>query len=188
MSDYIQQQKDELDDYVSKWEKAQADGLFDKDKMPPVNPETATGSFFGFVQTNPTDNPSLSDNEYWKAISSAADDHDNITTINESKNLEHKDFPSNPLNSDSVGCDQKMSPQSLGQTYTEEELIKLSDLKKDLYELESKILKKKGFGDNKDLDKMESKISLLKRQIHELSDEMGIAYKNDYSSKAYDNF
>lgn len=34
MGDYIQQQKDELDDYVSKWEKAQKDGVFDSSKTP----------------------------------------------------------------------------------------------------------------------------------------------------------
>jgi hypothetical protein len=186
MGDYIQQQKDELDDYVSKWEKAQKDGVFDSSKTPEVNPQTSNSSFFGFVQSNPTESPSLNDNEYWKAISSAADDHDNIITINEE--TDHKDFPPNPLSSDSVGCDQKMSPQSLGKTYSEEELNELSDLKKDLYELESNLLKKMGFGDYKDKDKIESKINNLKKKIHELSDDLGIPYKNYYSSKAYENF
>jgi hypothetical protein len=187
MSDFMEKQKNELDDFVNKWEDAIKKGLFDAPKIPEVNPQTSSNSFFGFTNTNPSDSPSLTDNEYWKAINSAADDHRNeiiSEIINES---EHKSSPSNPVSRDSIGCDQKMTPQSLGATYSEEELEELTELKKELYDLESKLMTSMGFGDDKNQKKLESKIESVKEKIHKMSDSMGRAYKNEDQPKQLEN-
>lgn len=183
----MDKQKAEFDDFVNKWDQALEKGIFEKPNTPEVNPETASSSFFGFTQTNNTDSVAQTDQEYWNAINMAADDHD-PKVINESAVKEdHKSLPSNPVSKDSVGCDQKMSPQSLGLTYSEEELEKLTELKKELYDLESKLMTSMGFGDDKNQKKIESKIESVKKEIHKLSDEMGRAYKNPDQPKQLEN-
>lgn len=185
MSDFMEKQKNELDDFINKWEDALEKGLFDAPKIPEVNPQTSNNSFFGFSNTNPSEAPSMTDNEYWKAIHTATDDHSVIgEVINES---EHKSTPTNPVSRDTVGCDQKMSPQSLGLTYSEEELEKLTELKKELYDLESKLMTSMGFGDDKNQKKLESKIESVKKEIHDLSDSMGRSYKNEDQPKQLEN-
>lgn len=190
MSDFIEKQKNEFEDFINKWETAVEKGLFDSPKLPDVNHQTSTGSFFGFNNTNNTDEVKLSDNEYWNAINSAADDHD-PKVINENKllkeSLNHKSSPSNPIARDTLGCDQNMNPQSLGQTYSEDDLIKLSELKKDLYDLESKLMTSMGFGDDKNQKKIENKIQSLKKEIHKISDDCGKSYKNEDQPKQLEN-
>lgn len=188
MSEAMDKQKDEFDDFVSKWEQALEKGIFDKPELPGVTPQTSTGSFFGFTQTNNTDSVAQTDQEYWNAINLAANDHDpKIITEVISEAEEHKSTPSNPVAKDSIGCDQKMSPQSLGMTYSEEELEKLTELKKELYDLESKLMTSLGFGDDKNQKKIESKIESVKKEIHKLSDEMGRGYKNSDQPKHLEN-
>lgn len=184
MSDFMDKQKQEFDDFIDKWEKAQEQGVFRDTKLPEINPQTSTGSFFGFTQTNNSDSANQTDQEYWNAINLAADDHD-PKVINES--LEHKSTPTNPVAKDTLGCDQKLSPQSLGITYTEEELEKLSELKKELYSLENKMLTSMGFGDDKNIKKIETQIESVKKEIHKLSDSMGRSYKNEDQPKHLEN-
>jgi hypothetical protein len=184
MSDFMDKQKQEFDDFVSKWEKAQEKGVFSDPQLPEINPQTSTGSFFGFTQTNNTDTANQTDQEYWNAINSAADDHD-PKVINES--LEHKSTPTNPISRDSVGCDQNLNPQSLGATYTEEELEKLDELKKELYSLENKMLTSIGFGDDKNIKKFENQIKSIKKEIHDLSDSLGRPFKNENQPKHLEN-
>jgi hypothetical protein len=260
MSDFMDKQKQEFDDFVSKWEKAQEKGVFSDPQLPEINPQTSTGSFFGFTQTNNTDTANQTDQEYWNAINSAADDHD-PKVINESKvigtgndnaylkyvftkdeiekltdeqkkdaaraiglirnegevafqgtlpksvkdkivayknkvvapdgtfkeSLQHKSTPTNPISRDSVGCDQNLNPQSLGATYTEEELEKLDELKKELYSLENKMLTSIGFGDNKNIKKFENQIKSIKKEIHDLSDSLGRPFKNENQPKHLEN-
>lgn len=186
MSGFMEKQKNELDDFINKWEDALEKGVFDAPKLPTVNPQTSNNSFFGFSNTNPSDSPSLTDNEYWNAIYSASDDSSigSGGVINES---EHKSTPANPVARDTMGCDQKMDPQSLGLTYSEEELEKLTELKKELYDLESKLMTSMGFGDDKNQKKIETKIESVKKEIHKLSDSMGRTYKNEDQPKHLEN-
>jgi hypothetical protein len=261
MSDFMDKQKVEFDDFVDKWEKALEQGLFKDAELPVVNPQTSDDSFFGFSNKNPTNSLSLSDNEYWSAINSAADDHD-PKVINESKvvgtgndsaylkyvfskeeieamsadakkdaaraialarnedkvefqgflsraqkqkitaylhkivdtktgklkeSLDHKSTPTNPISKDSMGTDQEMTPQTLGSTYSNEELEQLSELKKQLYDLESKLMTSLGFGDNKNQKKIETKIESVKKEISKISDEMGRPYKNSDQPKHLEN-
>lgn len=186
MNDFIGNQKDEFDDFVSKWEKAQEDGVFKSTELPNVNPQTSTGSFFGFTQTNPSDEVNKTDNEYWNAINLAASDFLPVDgMINEA--LVHKDIPSNPVAKDSVGCDQSRTPQSLGATYSEEDLKKLEELKKELFGLENKLMTSMGFGDDKNQKKIQTQIESVKKEIHKVSDDMGRAYKNEDQPKHLEN-
>lgn len=179
MNDYIEKQKVEFDSFVDKWEKALEQGIFKSPELPQVNPQTSTGSFFGLHNTHPTDQIAQTDNEYWKAIYQASGDHmpENPEVFTEA---EHRDiYPSNPQARDTLGSDQEMQPQQLGITYSNEELEQLAELKKQLYGLEVKLLTSMGFGDDKNQKKIESQIESLKKEINKLSDEAGIAYKND---------
>lgn len=177
MSDYIEKQKVEFDSFVDKWEKALEQGIFKSSELPNVNPQTSSSSFFGMQNTNPTDNINQTDNDYWNAIYQASTDH-NPEVLNEE--IEHRDiYPSNPQARETLGSDQEMQPQQLGVTYSNEELEKLAELKKELYGLEVKLLTSMGFGDDKNKKKLESQIESLKKEINKISDEAGVAYKND---------
>lgn len=246
MSDFMDKQKDEFDDFVSKWEKAQQDGIFANPEVPDVNPQTATGSFFGFTHTNPTDSANQTDTQYWNAINMAADDHDpkvisesednskNVKEykykckckcfscakfknckncsckncscqgcscedahskykkiINKNEKLkeadEHKSVPSNPVARDTMGPDQDMSKQSLGASYTEEDFLKLEELKKQLFGLENKLATSMGFGDEKNQKKIQTQIESIKKEINGISDEMGRTYKNVNQPKHLEN-
>ena len=254
-------QKEEFDDYVAKWEKAQQDGIFQNPETPEVNPQTSTGSFFGFTHTNPTHDVNQTDKEYWNAINSAADDHDPkviteqvkgsgndsaylkyvfskeeieamsadakkdaaraialarnedkvefqgflsrsqkqkiVSYLNKivdtktgklKESLDHISTPTNPVAKDSMGTDQEMTPQTLGSTYSTEDLDQLSELKKQLYDLESKLMTSLGFGDNKNQKTIETKIESVKKEISKISDEMGRPYKNSDQPKHLENF
>lgn len=188
----MQQQKDEFDDYVSKWDKAVEQGLFKGPELPKVNPQTAQDSFFGLLNTNPTSDVSQTDNEYWKAIYSASTDFrpenqgpENPDVINEANT--HQTNPVNPQARGTLGSDQEMDPQQLGLTYSKEDVEKLSELKKELYSLESKLLTSMGFGDEKNNKKIQTKIESVKNEINKLSDSMGRSYKNNNQPKHLEN-
>lgn len=187
MSDFMDKQKAEFDDFVSKWEKALDQGVFKDAELPNVNPQTSNNSFFGFSNTNPTDSANVTDSEYWKAIYAATDDHlpESNGMINEE--AEHRSSPTNPVAKDTLGSDQEMKPQQLGHTYTEEEIEKLTELKKNLFDLENKLMTSMGFGDDKNQKKIESKIESVKKEINKLSDSMGRSYKNEDGPKHLEN-
>lgn len=183
----LQQQKDQLDDFVSKWDSALEKGIFKSEEIPAVNPQTSQGSFFGLHNTHPTEDIAQNDQEYWKAIYSASTDH--TPEINDGIITEanHQSTPVNPVQRGTLGADQDMKPQQLGLTYSEEELEKISELKKELYSLESKLLTSMGFGDDKNQKKLQSQIESVKKQIEKLSDESGRPYKNDNQPKQLEN-
>lgn len=198
MNDYMQNFKDDLDDFSAKWEKALEDGVFDKDQdIPYLNQQTSKSSFFGFADTNPSSEPAPQDSEYWNAINSASEDHTSgpphplneviaeATDAQDGKNLpqegsveDHKKSPSNPQAKDSMGMDQELKKQPLGITYTQEELNKLAEIKKTLYDLESKMLNSLGMGDDKGVNKFRAQMQKVKKEMNKLSDEIGRAYSN----------
>lgn len=182
----FEQQKDDLDDLVNKWDAALEKGIFKDAETPAVNQQTSQGSFFGMHNTHPTEEIGQTDQEYWKAIFAASTDHspENGGVINESA---HQTSPANPVPKGTMGSDQEMNDQQLGVTYTEEELNKLSELKSQLYSLESKLLTSMGFGDDKNSKKLQSQIESVKKEINKLSDEMGRPYKNEDQPKHLEN-
>jgi hypothetical protein len=180
------QQKDYLDDLVSKWDAAVEKGIFKNPELPAINQQTSQGSFFGLHNTNSTEEIGQTDQEYWNAIYAASTDQipEKGEIITES---DHNTSPANPIAKGTMGPDQEMNDQQLGVTYTEEELNKLSELKKELYSLESKLLTSMGFGDDKNSKKLKSQIESVKNEINKLSDEMGRAYKNKNQPKHLEN-
>lgn len=184
----LEQQKDQFDDFVNKWNDALEKGIFKSQEMPATNPQTSQGSFFGLHNTHPTEDIAQSDQDYWKAIYSASTDHspetqnDGIIT-----EVDHQTTPVNPVAKGSLGSDQEMNPQQLGATYSEEDLEKLSELKQELFSLESKLLTSMGFGDDKTQKKIQSQIESVKKQINKLSDETGRPYKNEDQPKHLEN-
>jgi hypothetical protein len=176
MSD-IEKQKVEFDNFVDMWDKALEKGIFKAGELPNVNPQTSQSSFFGFTNTNPSEEINKTDNDYWNAIYATSSDHAETNMLNEQ---DHRNvYPSNPQSRDSLGTDQDMEPQQLGVTYSNEELEKIEGLKKELYELEVKYNTSMGFGDTNSQKKLSAQIESKKQEINKLSDDTGIAYKND---------
>jgi len=175
-------QSDEFEDWCQKWDNAQEKGLFD-DIPKPVNttPQTSEESFFGPQNTHPTNSPHEADVEYWKSVHSAlvqgdaAPDPLKPQLLQEGKLQNFKSsYPPNPMYSYSQGKDQKIAPRQLDITFDEEDINELADMKKTLYELESKV----GAADTngKGTKKLESQIENLKQKIDKLSSSMGRAY------------
>lgn len=176
MSD-IEKQKTEFDNFVNMWDKALEKGIFKAEEMPKVNSQTAQSSFFGFTNTNPTEEINKTDNDYWNAIYNTSSDHASGTNVLNEE--EHRTIPSNPQARDSLGSDQDMKSQQLGVTYSNEDLEKIAEIKKELYELEVKYNTSMGFGDYKSQKKLQSQIESKKQELDKLSDSTGVAYKND---------
>lgn len=181
----MENQKDELDHFASMWDVAMEKGLFPKAEIPKVNQNTSQDSFFGLVNTNPSEEIGDNDKQYWNAIHSATDDAASSRVINEVD--ERKSSPSNSIQRDTFGNDQELDSQQLGKTYSEEDLNELSELKNKLHSLESKLMSALGFGDFKNEKKLQEQIKLIKREINELSDSMGRAYPNYTSQKQLKN-
>lgn len=194
--------KEEFSDFCDKWDKALQSGIFD-DAPKPSTPssQTAEPSFFGPLNTHPTDAPSDVDVKYWDAIYRASNhagdtpdplyaaeqldsqlmrDHDRrlagLPPLNE-EHKKHREFPPNPVSIDTGGKDQDLSPESLGLTFDEEDIKSLEDLKHKLFELENKVATALGKGES---DKsFQSQINNMKKRIDDLSTKMGYSYPTD---------
>lgn len=189
MREQFEDNQANFDDLVDKWEKAQQKGIFaDAPKPATPTPTTADHSFFGLQTTNPTSGPSEIDAKYWDAIYRASssdsvdeeppymagevfDDH----ILQEEK--KRREYPPNPVSVDSGGMDQEMTAQALGQTFDEEDIKALEEMKLKLYELESKIAGAVGKGDS--VSKFESQINTLKKKIDDLSTQMSYSFPTD---------
>lgn len=157
--------QEEFDDFVSKWEKAQKEGIFPSaPKLPSTSTPTGKSSFFGPIDTNPTDSINQSDSDYWKAIYATGDGVD-FGPINES---DSKEVIENPIRRDSEGKDQDMAPYQLGATFSEEDIKSLEEMKVKLHELQSKVATL----EDEDKNKYDPQIKSLLSKIDELSDKL----------------
>lgn len=158
--------QEEFDDFVSKWEKAQADGIFPSaPKIPSTSNTTGKSSFFGPIDANPTDNINQSDSDYWKAIYAVGDGVD-FGPINESDSPKNVLDP--PIRPGTEGKDQDMAPHQLGVTFSEEDIKSLEEMKVKLHELQSKVATL----EDQDKDKYDSQIKSLLSKIDELSNKL----------------
>lgn len=80
-----------------------------------------------------------------------------------------------PIMPSSVGQDQ--DPNSIGYTYSPDDILKLADLKSSLHDLEDKLASARIMGGN--MNKFETQISGLQKQISELSDALNRELKNE---------
>jgi hypothetical protein len=168
MKDVFENSKDDFDGWVEKWEKALEDGIFKPaPQLPSTAPHTSHDSFFGLQQSNQTDYINPSDSEYWNAINGVADGVDmRLDEAYAVVSPRAKDGP-NPVRRETEGKDQDLSPHSLGLTFDEGDVEKLSELKTKLHGLQSDVAKME---DNKGYD---SKIKAMIAKIDELSNKMG---------------
>lgn len=180
---------DEFEKWVAIWEKASKEEEFkgaSVDKTSDINIE----SFFGIItenKDNKTVDPKAVDSKYWTDLLNLQTRYGNDKNVlsdylkgkltNEEVDLPAKDFTAaitkaaNPIKPSSVGMDQ--DPQnlvSLGYTYTAEDLAKLEDLKKDMYDLITKLNQAELQGE--DSKKLKTKSEELQKEIDELSDKM----------------
>lgn len=177
--------KDSIDDWTKKWEKAQEEGIFDgaPSYAQPSQQTADDSSFFGLVNTHPTDRVRDADAQYWNTLHKASGDPSilneilsNKEVIKEADKAERGEIANtigqapNPIRQASTGEDQDMSPDTLGVTYSDEDLDALGELKKDLHALEDKLNTEDGLG--KKSIKFEKQISSLREKIAELSNSL----------------
>jgi hypothetical protein len=169
MKDALEASKDDFDNWVDKWDKAlQSDIFKDAPKPPSTSKHTSDDSFFGLQQSNQTDSIQSSDSEYWRAINAVADGGVDMQRIDEADAIS-VNLP-NPIRKSTEGKDQDLEPNSLGLTFTEDDIKKLEEMKIKLHELQSKIAAM----DEKDYS---SQINAMISKIDELSDKMGQSKK-----------
>lgn len=155
--------KDDFDSWVDKWDKAQEQGIFkDAPKLPSTADQTSNDSFFGFRQDNHTDSISSSDAEYWKAINSVADGEIDMQRIDEASDND----PPNPVRKGTEGPDSALDGNAVGETFNEDDVNKLAEMKIKLHDLHSKVAE---MGEKK----YEEQIKALIEKIQQLSDKMG---------------
>jgi hypothetical protein len=179
----MQDQKDQLDKWADMWEKSQRDGVFDNAPQPPASsPQTANSSYFGLVNTHPTEEIQDVDANYWNQVYHSAlqgemePDPLGDSLIQESEDQKRASEVAkamaqspNPVRGSSVGEDQSMEKGPLGVTFSPEEIEELSELKKKLHALKDEANTVEGKGGRS--KKFESKIKNIKDQIDKLSTE-----------------
>ena len=176
------QDKEELENWADKYEKAVADGVFGDDSEDRVpTPKTSEESFFGVQQTHPTDAAEESDAKYWQGINARIDNPnyrlDKDAGLiqeqqkgNAAKIVKQVAAAANPIRFNTAGADQELTPQSQGVTFTPEDISNLSEMKIKLHGLQDQLNSFEGRGLNG--KKFEAQIAALKAKIDELSNSM----------------
>lgn len=161
----MERQKQDFDGWLEKWDSALQKGIFgDSPKPPSTFRSTSDESFFGLRQDNPTDSIDQSDSAYWRAINAVADGGVEMQRLDESDPVSV--YLPNQIRKSTEGKDQDLKPGPLGATYSEDDLLELENMKKRLYELESKVAEMDG-RDHK------SQIESMIKKIDDLSNKLG---------------
>lgn len=168
--------------WCQQWDDAQTKGIFKDDtpQLPTLNKKNSDNSFFGMCNSHSEDDIPTNDSDYWKQVLAMSDPEYREEMLNENKNVGNvakaiAQSP-NPVRPHSVGKDQDLSPQSLGLTFSEQDVEELADLKLQLHALQDKLNSFESRGQNS--KKFESQIKTLKRKIDELSDAMTQTFPN----------
>lgn len=200
-------QKDELQDYTAKWEKAVKDGVFADNK---VEKPTKEDTFFDIIKKEPTNEFNPADVDYWNSIQNMSFNTTEFKVYTEEAKKEKKkesaaDFKPvdnsleadkdvndiikkaeklannpNPVYHDSYGKD---STDESGKTRVtagfsaDDRLPALQDLYKSLYQLEVKMSSKDGL-DEKLSKSMQKEIDKVKKLISKISDSMDGDFKS----------
>lgn len=204
MSKYL---GDEFDKFVSQWEKAQADGVFEDAPKPPT-PPAQDPDFFGNYRPNKdvTDIKDV-DSDYWNHVyklsrhsGDSPDPFEELQPMNEddratkftlvkttksdnkssSKITDELGGLSNPGSRSNRGEDQarRVTPNWAGG----DEIQELQAMKMNLEQLESKINAAEGLGNMKKMKSLMTKMESLRKQIDELSDGIPPEFKTEYLS------
>jgi hypothetical protein len=167
MTDY----RGEFENWCDKWDKAQGEGIFED--MPPVDPRDNQVLGFGASEDSSQD-------DYWKNVEREAKEdapdvlqEDHAGTATSKADLAHqsKDIAraANPVYHHTAGKDQDLEPWT-PNWIDGKELIELSKLKVDLYDLEVECGKKDGLGEG--TDAIQTKIKSMWANINKLSNDL----------------
>jgi hypothetical protein len=177
MRENFEVQKDEFLNYVDQWDKAQEKKIFgDISKASTTSSQTSDVSFFGPIDTSPSENPNQNDLAYWSAIYQTSLDNlaSNDNNILSEEKISRQEKSPNPIRSETEGKDQDLKPQQLGVTFDEEDIKGLEEMKVKLHELQSKIAV---MNDDKSKD-IQKQINSLQNQIDEISTSLGQAFSS----------
>ena len=195
--------QDQFDKWCGQWEDAMKKGVFE-DAPKPLSPssQTADGSFFGLVNTDPSPCPKDADIEYWNNVHVAAqhgvDTTDPLVLIDHMENAEAAliteekrdkkslgaatkavaDAP-NPIRHTSVGNDREMADAPLGVTYSPEDLEELAEMKLKLHDLEDQLNSFEATGKNS--SRFQGQIDNLREKIEGFSSDLGHSYPSEPS-------
>jgi hypothetical protein len=166
--------------WIQQWEDAQKGVM--KPTEQPVQ-KTKVDNYFGFQNEKPEDVEIGQDSEEmntWKVLADMAaptsergqllteqGKSDKIAVADAAKRIAQS---ANPIRAGSVGKDQDLNPQSLGNTYSQQDVEELAEMKVKLHTLQDQLNSFEGRGQNG--KKFESQIETLKQKIDELSDAM----------------
>lgn len=181
MRENFELHKDEFLNYVDQWEKAQKEDIFkDMPKPPGTASQTSNLSFFGAIDSNPSESPNDNDLAYWSAIYQTSLDNlgsnsNNMLVEQDLQKLKHQEKSPNPIRSETEGKDQDLQPKQLGLTFTEEDFNNLQEMKIKLHDLESKLAE---MNDEKS-QTIQSQINSLKEKIDEISSSMNHAFSSE---------
>lgn len=177
----MQQDKDQLEDWAKKWEDAQKTDDFKPAPAAHIpSPQTySDDSFFGPINSQPTELINECDARYWNALYALSKDSNtrevDVTNIFEAVDNKENigdtakamaDSP-NPVYPNTTGTDQELTARSLGGTFTEKDILELAELKLKLHELQDKLNSSEGKGEAG--NKFVTKIHAIAQQIDELS-------------------
>jgi hypothetical protein len=173
----------EFSKWVQQWDDAQSKGIFKDDtpQLPDLNKQSSDNSYFGMCNSHSTDDIPTNDSEYWRQVLAASDPEFKEEMLNEN-NKKLGDMAKaiaqspNPVRPHSLGKDQDLTPQSLGLTYSEQDVEELAGLKLQLHALQDKLNTFECRGQNG--KKFESQIQSLQKKIDELSTAMTQAFPN----------
>lgn len=177
---------DDFEKWVAIWDQLSKEEEF---QVSTVNKEVDLNveSYFGVITENKNVDKKSVDSQYWLDLLNLHTRYGNDKNVvndylrgkltKEEVDLPTKDFAAaitkaaNPIKPNSIGMDQ--DPEnlvSLGYTYTAKDLAKLEDLKKDMYDLITKLNQAELQGE--DSKKLKTKSEELQKEIDELSDKM----------------
>lgn len=157
--------RDEFDNWVNLWDKAQQENIFpDEPKLQPA-PESDDDNYF---EEDPYD-------QYYS----------NLDRMAEEEEILHEGKTSNPVYPDSVGKDQDFPTAAWGDTKALQEVM---DLKKQLYEVECKLNTQDAGGKKWQLKphvvndkKLWTQLESIRKRIDTLSDSLGLKDEPDAS-------
>lgn len=166
MTDY----RGEFENWCDKWAKAQEEGIFED--MPPVDPADSQVLGLGANKT--------SQDSYWQNFEREVDEQnpevlseDHSGTATSKADLAHqtKDIAraANPVYHHTAGQDQDLEPWT-PNWIDGKELVELSKLKVDLYDLECECGKKDALGEG--ADAIQSKIKSMWEKLNKLSNDL----------------
>jgi len=176
---------EDLEDWTNKWDKALADGIFEKPEGPPIiSKQTHSQDYFNMSHEDHDEHDENApinecDTKYWSDLYKLTKRYGREATvtdvIKESIAVDKKSYTDalagspNPVRPSSVGKDTgNDNPLNTGATYDVADFQKLEDLKLKLHGLIDKL---NGFDTkSSSVTKLEGQIESLKKKIDEMSD------------------